>query len=59
MPYSHWLGVQPGGGVNLETELVSEKLVFDLALTRLYAQENFITLVHHGGDRASLRNIGF
>jgi hypothetical protein len=27
----------------METELVSETLVFDLALTRLNARENFIT----------------
>jgi hypothetical protein len=29
----------------METELVSEMLVFDLTLTRLYAQGNFITLI--------------
>jgi hypothetical protein len=34
-----------GSGLTMETELVSETLVFDLALTRLSAKGNFITLI--------------
>jgi acyl-CoA synthetase (AMP-forming)/AMP-acid ligase II len=36
----------------MEAELVSETLVFDLALMQLYVRENFITLIHRSSFKS-------